>query len=386
MAGIKITVASGTVTLSGGQGSVAVSVTNTEPTRQRLILGGYPAPGAAGAAPSAAGWTRIDRPIREFGPGAKEQYVAAFDATNAPPGTYHLKFIAYPADDAPEDYSEQGQLVSVTISAPATPPASPRRRLPWLIIAAAVVLVVVIAGVVVFLTRSKNVAVPTNPAAPTSTAVLTNTAVGLNGSSGITVDQQPDLDFVGPITIEAWVKPVTTSTGTNNVVAHGFHQSNPAAEVYLRTHNGAYQVGSWNGTDHVAAAPIPPEDIGSWVHLAGVYNGSAWELYRNGVLLATTVDPVGAIQVPAAWAVGTNAAGDGRFFTGDIDDIRIWNRTLSQQEIVNGMNTRLTGTEPGLAAYLYMNAGAMVDHHANPAVTHAVGTPTQVASPPALTG
>jgi hypothetical protein len=33
-----------------------------------------------------------------------------------------------------------------------------------------------------------------------------------------------------------------------------------------------------------------------------------------------------------------------------------------------------------------MDAGAMVDHHANPAVTHAVGTPTQVASPPALTG
>ena len=173
------------------------------------------------------------------------------------------------------------------------------------------------------------------------------------------------------------------NTGYHNIVAHGFVLE-PAGEVYLRILNGNYQVGSWNGTDHVVSVPVPAADNGTWVHLTGVYDGTSWNLYRNGLLLGSSIDPTGAVEVAAGWAVGTTADGDDRFFTGDIDDIRIWNRPLGPQEITDGMSRRLTGTEAGLVAYLYMDRGALIDHDATPAATGTVGTPTQVTSPPPL--
>jgi hypothetical protein len=120
------------------------------------------------------------------------------------------------------------------------------------------------------------------------------------------------------------------------------------------------------------------------VHLGGVYDGSAWHLYRNGLLLNSTDDPIGAVPVAAGWAAGTNAVGNDRFFTGDIDDIRIWNRPLGPQEITDGMSHRLAGSEAGLAAYLYQDRGSLVDHDASPVSTKPVGGTPQVASPPAL--
>ena len=217
----------------------------------------------------------------------------------------------------------------------------------------------------------------------TRAGVLASTAVRLNGSSGATLGQHAELDITGTMTIEAWIRPASVPNGFGNIVVRGFSTS-PQGEVYLRIANGEYQIGSWNGTDHVAAVPVPAGDVGTWVHLAGVYDGSAWHLYRNGLLLASGADPVGAVEVAAGWAVGTTAAGNDRFFTGDIDDIRIWNRPLGPQEITDGMNHRLTGTEAGLAAYLYMESGALVDHDATPVSTSSVGTPGQVTSPPPL--
>lgn len=217
----------------------------------------------------------------------------------------------------------------------------------------------------------------------TRAGILANTAVQLNGSSGVTFGQPAELDITGSITIEAWVRPSALPSGIANLVAHGFTFS-PNAEVYLRIADGNYQIGAWDGTDHVAQVPVPPGDVNQWVHLAGVYDGHAWHLYRNGLLLASTVDPVGALSVPAGWGVGTNSDGDDRFFTGALDEIRIWNRPLGPQEITDAMSRRLTGTEAGLAAYLYMEAGRLIDHDATPAATTLVGSPAQVTSPPAL--
>ena len=217
----------------------------------------------------------------------------------------------------------------------------------------------------------------------TRAGVLANTALRLNGSDGVILGQHAELDITGTITIEAWVRPAALPTGFGNIVVRGFTLS-PPGEVYLRIANGSYQIGSFDGTDHFAAVAVPSGDIGTWVHLAGVYDGSAWHLYRNGLLLASSADPVGAVEVAAGWAVGTTADGDDRFFSGDVDDIRIWSRPLGPQEITDSMNRRLTGTEAGLAAYLYTESGALVDHDATPVSTILVGTPGQVTSPPPL--
>ena len=169
-----------------------------------------------------------------------------------------------------------------------------------------------------------------------------------------------------------------------NIVVHGF-SLDPAGEVYLRASKGYYQVGSWDGADHFATVAIPPADIGSWVHLAGVYDGSAWHLYRNGLLLASSEDDVGAVEVAAGWAIGTTADGDGRFLTGDVDEVRIWNRPLGpagdhRRHAHAASPAPRSGWPP---TYTWRRARwSITTPRASPPTP--VGSPVQVTSPPAL--
>ncbi|MBD2139957.1 hypothetical protein H6F39_00795 [Anabaena sp. FACHB-1250] len=167
----------------------------------------------------------------------------------------------------------------------------------------------------------------------------------------VNLNNPSHLNFTGEITIEAWVK-VKATDGLRNIVAHG-HTNNPNGEVYLRVYNGQYQIASWNGRDYMATFAIPSADIGNWVHLAGVYNSQAqaWQLYRNGILVNSTAASVGALLVNENWAIGARGNGTERFFNGDIDEVRIWNKARTQQEIQANLNQTLAGNEANLAGY-----------------------------------
>ncbi|MGI0493864.1 LamG-like jellyroll fold domain-containing protein [Alkalinema pantanalense CENA528] len=182
---------------------------------------------------------------------------------------------------------------------------------------------------------------------------------------GLSYDGQDDwvqlgnpagLNFDGPITIEAWVRPATVN-GLRNIVAHG-HRVSPNGEVFLRVNNGRYEVGSWDGRNYLTSAPIPPEDIGAWVHLAGVYDGQNWRLYRNGVQISFTQGDRGAIAIPDAnWAIGARGTGTERFFQGQIDEVRLWNRAKTAVEIQADRNRSLSGREAGLVGYWSFDEG-----------------------------
>jgi hypothetical protein len=130
----------------------------------------------------------------------------------------------------------------------------------------------------------------------------------------------------------AWVRP-TDTVGLRNIICHG-HQTSPTnAETGLRINAGSYTAWSWDGSVE-ANAPVPPEDIGNWVHLAGTYDGIAWRLYRNGVQVAATPGTSGAkIAGAVGWAIGARGTGTERFFSGDIDEVAIYNKALSATAI-----------------------------------------------------
>ncbi|OUC13834.1 MAG: hypothetical protein B0A82_15090 [Alkalinema sp. CACIAM 70d] len=164
------------------------------------------------------------------------------------------------------------------------------------------------------------------------------------------------LNFDGPITIEAWVRPAVVND-LRNIIAHG-HRVSPNAEVFLRVNNGRYEVGSWDGRNYLTSAPIPPEDLGAWVHLAGVYDGQNWRLYRNGVQISQTQGDRGAMAIPDAdWAIGARGTGTERFFQGQIDEVRIWKRARTAVEIQADRNRSLSGREAGLVGYWNFDEG-----------------------------
>ena len=152
------------------------------------------------------------------------------------------------------------------------------------------------------------------------------------GNSLVDIPNNAILNFDGAITLAAWIKPQATDD-MRTIIGHGFTVS-PNGQVVLQIVDGRYGVGSWNGSGIGAYLPVPAGDIGNWVHLAGVYTGTTWILYRNGVQVSNNVEPLGSIQVNANWAIGANGGGDSRFFNGLIDEVRVYNRALSESEIV----------------------------------------------------
>ena len=181
----------------------------------------------------------------------------------------------------------------------------------------------------------------------------TNSFLSLDGVNDyVNLNNPSHLNFTGEITIEARVKLKATQVGIRDIVAHDY-TVNPNSSVFLRIWDGQYQIGSWNGSDYMTSYAIPNEDIGNWVHLAGVYDSQAqaWKLYRNGVLANSTPSNVGALPVSQNWAIGASGNGTERFLNGDIDEVRIWNKARTQQEIQANLNQRLAGNEANLAGY-----------------------------------
>ncbi|OQY29536.1 MAG: hypothetical protein B6244_03260, partial [Candidatus Cloacimonetes bacterium 4572_55] len=161
-------------------------------------------------------------------------------------------------------------------------------------------------------------------------------AVGLGNPGG--------LNFNGEITLEAWIYP-EASDNIRNIIAH-----NPdmvAASyggTFLRVNNGAYEVGSFDGTSYYSATfPIPAGDIGSWVHVAGAYDGTNWNLYRNGIEISETPSSIGAVTTDSSWTIGHGSySGIGDYFKGFIDEIRIWRYARSREQIRENMCRQLS--------------------------------------------
>ena len=109
------------------------------------------------------------------------------------------------------------------------------------------------------------------------------TALHFDGAPGLGARaERPALDITGPITLEAWIRPTTTD-GLRDIVAHGYMLAPPP-----RCTCGATAATTSAPIDGdrpgVAVDRCRPSDLNTWVHLAGVYDGTAWHLYRNGVL------------------------------------------------------------------------------------------------------
>ncbi|MBD2112833.1 MULTISPECIES: LamG domain-containing protein [Cyanophyceae] len=175
------------------------------------------------------------------------------------------------------------------------------------------------------------------------------TAIALNGSTDLVrIPNATQLNFAGAITIEAWVKPAKNEN-LGNIIVHG-NASGP--QVFLRINEGRYEAGSHNGTDHKVAIVMPAADRtgNAWVHLAGVYDGTHWRLYRNGIALGEQADAIGAIPIDADWGLGAhpNPSDRVRILTGAIAEARIWQRGRTQTEIAVDMTRELSGNETDL--------------------------------------
>ncbi|MEO7976714.1 LamG-like jellyroll fold domain-containing protein [Flavobacterium sp.] len=181
----------------------------------------------------------------------------------------------------------------------------------------------------------------------------TRTQVKVNIIQGATLNFNGgyiDLPFNMPAiyTKEAWIN-VRDFSAVNNIISgddqNGRHAIYIPGGKLSTGHNGAYE----NLKDPTQLS------TNTWYHVAVTYDANGTlTLYKNG-------DVVGAAaNVPAftGTAVRIGAFDPGQnLFNGTIDDVRIWNKVLTQAEIQEKMNCEFAGPQPGLVAYYKFNQG-----------------------------
>jgi len=104
------------------------------------------------------------------------------------------------------------------------------------------------------------------------------------------------------------------------------------------------------------------EDLApGWHHFALKYNGEYAYLYIDGKYrnarhdfgnYPVQYDPDNSLVIGAEAGGGTSA--DGQYFTGKIDEVSIWNVSLSGEQIYDLIHRELSGSEEGLVAYYNM--------------------------------
>jgi hypothetical protein len=339
-----------------GQGELTFTVSNAlgRPVRGRAVVE------PEGATPRE--WLVLDgEPERDFPPDGTHQYTVRVTVPAGTPQGQHAFHLSVVNVANPDEEFAVGPSASVQVPLPQAP--APKKKLPlqWIALAAGIFLILLTTVLVIRGHGDKG-----------------NEGVGGSGDAGQSVSKQAflrldgkatyvelgnpnELIFYGPIAIEAWVRPRALNF-LRNIVTHG-HSNSPPSEVYLRINSGKYQVGSFNGQDFSTSFDVPSSDVGRWVHLAGVYDGVQWVLYRDGELVASTPQPLGNFFVDATWAIGARSGGRERLFQGDIRDVRIWNLARGQQEIKADMNRTLKGDESGLVGYWPLNEGQDVLAH-----------------------
>ena len=181
-----------------------------------------------------------------------------------------------------------------------------------------------------------------------------NAAVAIGDRNFVALNNPSSLNFAGQISVEAWVNPAGTQADVARIISHGpsiqSDFTDPVAagitlagslvspnEVSLRIEGGTeYVLGSTDSTGfHGVRAPVGA-DLGAdkWVHLVGVYDGTTWRLYRNGVQLASQADAVGAVTVPdGCWAIGSTGLGWADNFTGSVDEVAIYGKALTAGQV-----------------------------------------------------
>jgi autotransporter-associated beta strand protein len=180
----------------------------------------------------------------------------------------------------------------------------------------------------------------------------TSTAITASAGNYVTVPYSADLNPAGAFTIEGWFNPSAQASAGGGVVcpiaSAEFATNRKGWLIYQTETNWNFRTYNANGANFaVSIYGAHPVAVGSWTHLACVWDGTKGYLYENGVLAATSA---ATTYVPSASALFTiGARSDGAFNNivvsspGDnvsIDDVAFYNRALTPQEIQTHVQNR----------------------------------------------
>jgi hypothetical protein len=142
----------------------------------------------------------------------------------------------------------------------------------------------------------------------------------------------PLFDVTGnEITVSAWVTIRSIPTAWMSIAAKGEYAWRLGnANMDPRFHFG---ITIWNAPDTASQDGVTAVGYDEWHHVAGVFDGANIMVYLDGVLDASspTTEPIGIND--KSMFIGNNPDAPDRYWNGLIDELKIYDRALSADEI-----------------------------------------------------
>jgi hypothetical protein len=194
--------------------------------------------------------------------------------------------------------------------------------------------------------------VTSGPGAVTAGADLSAVYDGLAGSNTV-VPFQSALNpaSASPFTVEFWARPTASDNDdapVSNRVSAGdrsgwaFFQRVAATGWNFRMYSGTGSALGWDLTGGTST-------LNSWSHVVATWNGTAGQLYVNGVLADDTNEPT----LTGVYNANTSATSpnfivastdSGSPYTGSVDEVAFYNTALSPAQILNHFTTAASPT------------------------------------------
>ena len=164
-------------------------------------------------------------------------------------------------------------------------------------------------------------------------------ALSFNGTDNVVlIPSSASLNLSAAMTLEAWVRPSANQTDWRAIV----QKDVDAYYLYASSDDPLFPYGGGNigGVDNGVGSNTAIA-VGAWAHVAMTYDGAQLRIWVNGVEAAAPRAKSGAIETNTnllrIGGVG-GAFPEGHYFQGLIDEVRIYNRALSEAEIQADMN------------------------------------------------
>lgn len=161
-------------------------------------------------------------------------------------------------------------------------------------------------------------------------------SLSFNGTNNnIDAGTNPIFDITGSMTLDAWVKTTQISFGgivtkySAPSLAYGYDLSVYNNKTAFNIRSGA---NGWNATAFSNTAI----NDNNWHYVVGVYNGSSVIAYDNAV--AGPSSPWSFGSSPSGSSLQIGSRGGTGYFAGQISNVRIYNKALSQSDINQNFN------------------------------------------------
>lgn len=165
-------------------------------------------------------------------------------------------------------------------------------------------------------------------------------------SSHVAVPDSPSLDFTGSFTLECWVNPDSSVHPFSQMLIQKRTPATSSTGYALYLQQGTVNITINNNIGLIGKTVIQNN---KWTHVAGrfIEATGTFSVYINGVLDTSVVKPGNAPAVNNDSVIIGIGRGIGGIFSGKMDNIRIWNRGLTEDDILKYKNTTL-GVNSGI--------------------------------------